>query len=97
MQFRIAGIRISPSSCDDEEVTVWFGLHLALSGAVEGLFAWKFGHGPRPVAAHLLLIAEWDLALAGVLHLALSVAPSGSRAPWRLARALLALTGTLQI
>ncbi|MGE3178720.1 MAG: sulfatase-like hydrolase/transferase, partial [Vicinamibacterales bacterium] len=75
----------------------WCGLHLALSGAVEAVLAWSFGHGPRPVAAHLLLLAEWDLALVGGLCLATSLASAGSAGPQRLAHALLALTGTLQI
>ena len=44
----------------------------------EGLFAWQFGHNPRVVATHLLLLAEWDLALFLIVKAVASFVP-GSR------------------
>lgn len=77
---------------------LFVGIHLLLSGAVEGLFAWKFGHNPRAVVAHLLVLAEWDLALAAVFR-ALVIVASHQGASWpRLTyRILFAVTCTLQV
>ena len=63
------------------------GFHLCASAAVEAAFAWKFGHSPRAIASHVLLLAEWDMALVALLR----------ATELRLAfRFLLAVTGTLQ-
>jgi glucan phosphoethanolaminetransferase (alkaline phosphatase superfamily) len=35
-----------------------------VSAAIDAAFAWQFAQGARTIAAHVLLIAEWDLALA---------------------------------
>jgi len=38
-------------------------VHAAISAIVVSALGWQFGHNWRPVAAHVLLVAEWDLAL----------------------------------
>jgi len=43
------------------------GVHLFPSVTVAAIFEWLFGQNPRVVAAHLLVVAEWDLALAAAL------------------------------
>jgi glucan phosphoethanolaminetransferase (alkaline phosphatase superfamily) len=60
-------------------------LHLIASACAAGALAWQAGYGFRAVAAHLLLIVEWDL-----LILALPL----PRAAFRL---MLAVTCTLQV
>jgi glucan phosphoethanolaminetransferase (alkaline phosphatase superfamily) len=59
--------------------------HLIVSACAAGALAWQAGYGFRAVAAHLLLLAEWDLL---VLTLPLP------RAAFRL---MLAITCTLQV
>src|SRR6185436_13307636 len=82
---------------------LWIAGHLLLSAAAASAFAWAFGQSPRVVAAHVLLIAEWDLALfAAVVAVGAFVRtspPSARRTRWpRLAvRLLLAVTCTLQV
>ena len=73
-------------------------IHLLVSAAAAGAFAWEFEHSPRAIAAHLLLLAEWDLLLLTVLG-ALVALSSHSHARWpRLTfRALMTATCTLQI
>jgi hypothetical protein len=44
------------------------GFHLCASAAVEAAFAWKFGHNSRAIASHVLLLAEWDIALVALLY-----------------------------
>jgi glucan phosphoethanolaminetransferase (alkaline phosphatase superfamily) len=61
------------------------GVHLLLSAAVEAAFVWKFGHNPRAIASHVLLLAEWDLALVALFRSGLKL------------RLLFAVTCTLQI
>ena len=83
------------------------GVHLLLSAAAEALFAAQFGHNPRVVATHVLLLAEWDLALFLIVKAVASFVPgtirlrrdSGEISPWPgLAyRLLLAITCTLQV
>ena len=71
-------------------------VHVLVSAATEALFAGYFGHSPRVVATHVLLVAEWDLTL----YLVITAAASFSRGPtWPgvLFRLLLALTCTLQV
>jgi len=74
------------------------GLHLLVSAAAASAFAWQFGHNPRAVVAHVVVLAEWDLALAAVL-LALGTFSSrpGVRWPFLTYRLLLAVTCSLQI
>ena len=83
------------------------GVHVLLSAAAEALFAAQFGHNPRVVATHVLLVAEWDLALFLIVKAVASFVPgtirlrrdSGEISPWPgLAyRLLLAITCTLQV
>jgi hypothetical protein len=61
------------------------------------VFAWQFGHSARAVAAHVLLLAEWDLTLLALLGAVVSFC-SQAGARWaRLAwRMLMTATCTLQ-
>ena len=43
------------------------GAHLIVSGLVEALFTRHFGHHPRVIASHVLLIAQWDLLLLAIV------------------------------
>lgn len=65
------------------------GLHLLATGVASAAFAWTFGHGWRAVAAHVLLVASWDAALAAA---AIAVRP-----PRVVYRTALVVTGTLQM
>jgi predicted AlkP superfamily pyrophosphatase or phosphodiesterase len=88
-------------------LSLLIGLHLLISAVGEGLFAWQFGHNPRVVATHLLLLAEWDLALFLIIKAVASFGAGSTRlrrgygetSPWAgLAyRLLLAITCTLQV
>jgi glucan phosphoethanolaminetransferase (alkaline phosphatase superfamily) len=73
---------------------LFIGLHLLLTAAAAAAFAWQFGHSPRTVVAHVLLIAGWDLTLAALLS-----AVRFSRTSWPVLtyRLLMALTCSLQI
>jgi glucan phosphoethanolaminetransferase (alkaline phosphatase superfamily) len=72
------------------------GVHLFVSAAVEGLFAWAFGHSPRGVATHLLLLAQWDLALLCLVRAIAAFTRDGSWAGVTY-RLLLAVTASLQL
>src|SRR5581483_2332859 len=67
-----------------------------VSGTVAAIFARLFGQNPRVVAAHLLVIAEWDLAVAAVLTVSASFGLT-PRQIGRAGRLLLALTCLIQI
>jgi glucan phosphoethanolaminetransferase (alkaline phosphatase superfamily) len=71
------------------------GTHLLVSALVEAVFARQFGHQPRVIASHVLLIAQWDLLLLALV----TAASSGqdSRWPGLTYRLLLAVTATLQV
>src|SRR5262245_28011650 len=75
---------------------VFIGCHLIVSAAAASMFAWRFGHHPRSVLSHVLLLAEWDVMLA-----ALSVALAALISPTIFARltcrSLLVVTFTLQV
>jgi glucan phosphoethanolaminetransferase (alkaline phosphatase superfamily) len=82
------------------------GVHLFVSAAAEALFARSFGHSPRVVATHVLLVAEWDLTLYLLIRATASFAPPtpklrrtshGAIWPGVVFRLLLALTCTLQL
>lgn len=77
---------------------VFIALHLIASAAIEAAFVWRFGHSPRAMAAHMLVVAEWDLTLLAVVS-ALAVFSSHARAGRSLLtyRFLLAVTCTLQV
>jgi arylsulfatase A-like enzyme len=85
MRFRLSLLRL-------------IGLHLLVSAAAASAFAWQFGHNPRAVVAHVVVLAEWDLALAAVL-LALGTFSSQPDVRWPVVtyRLLLAVTCSLQI
>lgn len=72
------------------------GAHLFTSALVEALFARQFGHHPRVIASHLLLLAQWDLALLFLVAAAASFV-RGNRWPGVTYRILLAVTATLQV
>ena len=67
------------------------GGHLLASGAIASLFAERFGHDAPAIAAHMLVIAEWDLAIAAM------VIAFRARAAWIVFCALLIVTSTLQV
>jgi glucan phosphoethanolaminetransferase (alkaline phosphatase superfamily) len=71
--------------------------HLLISASVATAFAWRFGYTMRPIFAHTLLVAEWDLALAALIGglVAFSSEPGG-RLLRRVYRLLMALTCTVQ-
>ena len=82
------------------------GVHLLVSAAAEGLFVRQFGHSPRVIATHVLVLAEWDLALLMLVTGIASFAPptprlrrTGREARWPgvIFRLLLAVTCTLQV
>jgi glucan phosphoethanolaminetransferase (alkaline phosphatase superfamily) len=73
------------------------GVHLLVSAAAEGVFAWQFGHSPRGILAHFLVIAEWDAALVAVCGVWSAVAPGGSRGPARAFLSLFSIAATLQV
>ena len=79
-------------------VPLFIGVHLLVSAAVEAAFAWRFGHLPRAIAAHMLVLAEWDLTLFGV-YSALVVFSPHSLVSWPRVtyRFLLVVTCTLQV
>src|SRR5256885_5002590 len=72
--------------------------HLVASAAIAAAFGWEFGAGPRAAAAHLLLVAEWDVALLLAFG---ALAAAGPRAdvamPRSTFRILFATTCTLQV
>jgi hypothetical protein len=74
---------------------VLIGIHLLVTATAAAIFARVFGQNPRVVAAHLILVAEWDLALLAVLATLASVSPS-RRLTALTGRVLLALTWLLQ-
>jgi hypothetical protein len=67
---------------------LFIAIHLVISAAAATVFAWQFGYTMRPVVAHVLLVAEWDLALAALMS------ALGARLTYRF---LMAVTCTLQI
>lgn len=73
------------------------GLHLAATAVVAVAFAWRFGHNPRSIAAHTLLLAEWDLLLVGLSSVIAAFSAPASVWPRRTVRVLIAATTTLQV
>ena len=72
------------------------GLHLLISAVGEALFAFQFGHNPRVIATHVLLIVEWDLALFLIVK-AIASFTTSTAWPGLAFRLLLAVTCTLQV
>src|SRR5215831_16295455 len=84
------------------------GAHLLISGAVAAAFVWRFDQAAPAVAGHVLLIAEWDIAIAAVLLAAASVSRGQAaqrypayvdiaRTPWVAFCIVLIVTSTLQV
>ena len=71
--------------------------HLALSALIASAFVWRFGSAPHPIAGHLFLLAEWDLALALVAITVIACAPRFPRLAGRMFGVALAATITLQL
>ena len=71
--------------------------HLLLSAAAASAFAWRFGQSPRVVAAHVLLVGEWDLALVAAVSALVALTRPHGRWPRVTLHVLLALTCTLQV
>src|SRR5678815_4778637 len=72
---------------------IFISIHLLASGAVAGVFAWRFGHEAPGVAAHVLLFAEWDFMLAGAL---IAMFSRRSRLAWAAFCVLLSAVVALQ-
>ena len=52
--------------CERPRLPVLLAVHLILSGAAAAALAGTAGYGLRAVAAHLLIVAEWDLLLLAI-------------------------------
>ena len=88
-------------------LSLLIGLHLLISAVGEALFAYQFGHNPRVIATHALLIVEWDLALFLIVKAIASFTPPPTPRlrrrglveawPGLAFRLLLAVTCTLQV
>src|SRR5262245_51935782 len=90
----------SPKTIDNQSLPtrlpLLIGVHVLVSALVEAIFAQQFGHHPRVIASHVLLVAEWDLALLLIVTAIAAFVP-GDRWPGLSYRVLLAVTGTLQM
>jgi glucan phosphoethanolaminetransferase (alkaline phosphatase superfamily) len=75
----------------DQRLLTFAVLHLLASAGIIAFFAWRFSHNPLAATSHVLLLAEWDLALVAF------VAISRSRWPLIAYTAVMALTCTLQV
>jgi hypothetical protein len=73
------------------------GLHLFASAAVAALFVWQFGHSPRAVAAHVLLLTEGHLTLLAVAGALSAFSVPAAVWPSVTYRLLLTATCTLQV
>ena len=78
-------------------LSLLIAVHLLISAAIEAAFVWKFGHNPRAIASHVLVLAEWDLMLVAVLHALSVLSPTAAFWPRWTSRFLFALTCTLQV
>lgn len=74
---------------------LFIGAHLLVTATAAALFAWQFGHVPHAVFGHVLLLAEWDLALAAVA-IAVRSFSSTPQPARRLYAIGMVATGTLQ-
>jgi glucan phosphoethanolaminetransferase (alkaline phosphatase superfamily) len=73
-------------------------VHVLVSTVVATVFAWRFGYTMRPVLAHTLLVAEWDLAFAALMSGLLAVcSQAGARWLRIVYRGVMAVTCTLQV
>jgi glucan phosphoethanolaminetransferase (alkaline phosphatase superfamily) len=77
-------------------LSLLIALHVLISAVGEALFAFQFGHNPRVIATHVLLIVEWDLALFLIVRAVASFTTSTAW-PGLAFRLLLAVTCTLQV
>jgi glucan phosphoethanolaminetransferase (alkaline phosphatase superfamily) len=75
-----------------------FAGHLVVSAVVAWMFVWRFGHAPHGIAAHLLLLAEVDLALVASVAALVALRPQlGPRRAGLIFMRLVAITWTLQV
>jgi len=74
--------------CERRRLPLLLAIHLIVSAAAAAALAWGAGYGLRAVAAHTVVVAEWDLVL---------VLLAGLRLPRMTFRSLLAVTCTLQV
>jgi hypothetical protein len=68
--------------------------HVLFSGAIATVFAHRFDQDSQEIAGHILLIAEWDLAIAAML---IALAKVRLKASWAAFCSLLIVTSTLQV
>jgi glucan phosphoethanolaminetransferase (alkaline phosphatase superfamily) len=80
---------VTAPSTARRRLPILLGAHLLVSAAAAVAFASQSGAGPRVVVTHVLLVAEWDLALLALV--------SALRLPRQAFRVLLALTCTAQV
>jgi glucan phosphoethanolaminetransferase (alkaline phosphatase superfamily) len=76
---------------------LFLAFHVLGSAIVAAAFAWRFGHPLRVVATHLLLVAEWDFAVAAAVSLLAVFCRPASQVPRMTGRVLVAVTCTLQV
>ena len=73
------------------------GVHLLVSALIASVFSAHFEQSGRTVAAHVLLLAEWDIVLAAVTGVLLVRSVRAASWQWVAYECLLALTCTLQV
>ena len=71
--------------------------HVLLTALAAATFASQFGHNLRVIVSHVLLAAEWDVAVLLVLRTAVRFGSCSAAWPRLVFRSLLVLTGTLQV
>jgi hypothetical protein len=76
---------------------VFVAIHVLFSGAIEAVFVWKFGHSPQAIAAHMAVVAQWDLALVAITRALGTRSPGGTAWQHRTLLFILAVTCTLQV
>jgi glucan phosphoethanolaminetransferase (alkaline phosphatase superfamily) len=91
-----AQLRKDDESAVRSRLLILIGVHLLVSAAVEALFAANFAHSPRVIATHVILVAQWDLALVCLMKAVASFARS-ARWPNVVFRLLFALSCTVQV
>ena len=80
----------------NRRLLTFIGLHLLVSAGVSEVFAWRYSHNALAAGAHVLLLAEWDLALVALFRVFTAQA-SQARWPLMALRTLMTLTCTPQV